>query len=432
MRVGVLEQRGLVRRSGGDMKGAAEDFEALVGCAREQGQVEVEVKALLNLGNALLWVDRERCLAAGEQAVELSRQLKDELLRAHARSYWGHWYSLVRDWRDEDAQACAEAIEAARQAGDRTLLSLHVGRYSYFQFARSEYRAACHTAEEGLQLALEVGDVFNYLVCQFSRARALLHLGQWGQTLGILKDGIQMAEKNGHHPWAMIFRLGLAWLHAEAFDFERARELCEPVLKQTPEGYIQLVGLIWLGLAHLGLKEYERAFDCFSEITRRLERERLWMNWIFQMPLRHGLSQYWLTQREFERARQEAERLCELAAQPGERTWLALGQRTLTEIALAEQRWDQVEVELSRALAAVEGIEAPLAEWRVYAMAAQLHQRQGRNADADWARSVAILDRLADSLSGSDQLQPDALVDAGRLRQRFLSHPSVQAVLQNR
>jgi tetratricopeptide (TPR) repeat protein len=133
----ILEQRGLVRRSMGDMQGAAEDFQALAACAHEQGEFEVEVSALLYFGNALLWFDRERSLAAGEQAVKLSRQLKNTLLQAHARSYWGHWYSLVREWRDEDARACAEAVQAARQAGDRTLLSLHVSRYAYFQYAQS-------------------------------------------------------------------------------------------------------------------------------------------------------------------------------------------------------------------------------------------------------------------------------------------------------
>jgi DNA-binding winged helix-turn-helix (wHTH) protein/tetratricopeptide (TPR) repeat protein len=427
----VLEQRGLVRRSGGDMEGAAKDFEALAAFAGEQGRVEVQVIALLYLGNALLWVDRERCLTVGEQAVEISRQLNDELLRAHARGYLGHWHSLMCGWRDEDAQACVAAIDAARRADDVALLSLHVGRYSYFQFARSEYRAAYRTAEEGLQLALEVGDVFNYLVCQFSRARSLLHVGQWGDVLRILRDGLQMAEKNGQHQWAMIFRIGLAWLHLEALDFAGARQLCETVLERTREGYIQVVGHLWLGLAHLGLEQYELAFHCFSEINRWLQREPFSMNWIWLMPLHQGWSQYWLAQGEFERARQEAEQVCELAAQPGERTWMARGRRRLTQIAMAQGHWDQAEAELSRAVAAVEGIEAPLAEWRVYATAAQLHQQQGRNADTDRARSAAILNRLLDSLSSDGQLPADVMDDAGRLRQRFLGHPLVQAVLRH-
>ena len=57
----------------------------------------------------------------------------------------------------------------------------------------------------------------------------------------------------------------------------------------------------------------------------QLEHDPDALEWIFQMPLRHALSEYWLSQAAFEPARQEAKRLCELAVQPGERTYLALG-----------------------------------------------------------------------------------------------------------
>ena len=67
-------------------------------------------------------------------------------------------------------------------SGERGSLSLHVGRYAYLQSHRSEYRAACRTAEEALRLAVEVSDAYHYMACQFHRAWALLHLGEWGET----------------------------------------------------------------------------------------------------------------------------------------------------------------------------------------------------------------------------------------------------------
>ena len=120
-------------------------------------------------------------------------------------------------------------------------------------------------------------------------------------------------------------------------------------------------------------------------------------------------------------ARQEAERLCELASQPGERTYLALGRRTLAEVALAERNRDQAEAELAQALAALAGAEAPLAAWRVYATAAQLHQQRGRRTEADhyWLQSAVVLRQLA-----------DALGDASELRRSLLTHPPVLAILR--
>jgi CheY-like chemotaxis protein len=152
-------------------------------------------------------------------------------------------------------------------------------------------------------------------------------------------------------------------------------------------------------------------------IHRRTDGNPLFMVNVVDYWVARGL----LAQRDYQRARQEAVQVCELAAQPGERTYLALGRRALAEIAMAEQNWDQAEAELAPAQAVLEGVEAPLAEWRVYATAARFHQQRRRKAEANsyWARSAAVLHRLADSLG-----------DADDLRQSLLSHPTVQAILR--
>lgn len=113
---------------------------------------------------------------------------------------------------------------------------MHAGRHACFEFLRSDYRSACRTAEEAVQLALAGGDYFVYMLSQFYRALALLHLGRWGEMWRTLNEGIHMAKRNGHPFWAMLFRLELAWLHVHAFDFDGARALCEQGLRQAHPG----------------------------------------------------------------------------------------------------------------------------------------------------------------------------------------------------
>ena len=79
IRIELLEQRGLVWRSMGDMKRAAQDFEAKVQCARGQGWLEVEVKALFQFCSALSWFDLTRCLETSQYAAERSSQVSDPL-----------------------------------------------------------------------------------------------------------------------------------------------------------------------------------------------------------------------------------------------------------------------------------------------------------------------------------------------------------------
>ena len=67
--------------------------------------------------------------------------------------------------------------------------------------------------------------------------------------------------------------------------------------------------------------------------------------------------------------------------------------------------------ELSQALAVLEGAEAPLAAWRVYATAAQLYEQRGRSMEARqyWTRSAAVRTQLADSLGNALELRQSLL-----------------------
>lgn len=146
----------------------------------------------------------------------------------------------------------------------------------------------------------------------------------------------------------------MARVYEEGGDFVRTRDLCMQGLQQAqqmPLPYGQMVSTVTLGFAQLGLGQLQQAFAVFTDLDCRLERERILMDWVWQIPLRLGLGEYWLTQQDYPCARREAERLCELAAQPGERTYLTLGQHLLTEIALAQRNWEAAETALAQALA---------------------------------------------------------------------------------
>jgi DNA-binding winged helix-turn-helix (wHTH) protein/tetratricopeptide (TPR) repeat protein len=405
----LLDQRGLLRRSTGDMLGSAEDFLAAAACAGEAS--DAEVKALLGAATSLFLVDRARCLVIAEGAVERSRGIQDPLLQAHARGQCAHWRLQVRGWRDEDAQVFFEVLELTRRCNHPELLGLYLTLSAFHRYWQSEYRAACAAVEEALPLVLAAGDAYHYMSGLCFSAMARLHLGEWGEAQRLIAAGLQLAAKNGHRLAEWIFQLVLAWLHEQTFDFEGARELCESGGSKDPQ-LRHLFCFIRLGMAHLGLGQAEQAFDSFREISRQTEQGRF-LDWIYRAQLHQGLSEYWLARGDLAQARREAEQMCALAAPPQDRTYLALGRRALAEIALAERSWDQAEAELARALAVVEGNEVPLAEWRVYATAARLHQQRRRKAEAERCRtrSRAVLHRLADSLG-----------DEAPLRRHLLDH----------
>lgn len=146
------------------------------------------------------------------------------------------------------------------------------------------------------------------------------------------------------------------------------------------------------------------------------------MDWIWLIPLRQSLGDYWLQQLEYERANREAQTVCEMASQPGEATYLAQAWCTQAEAALAQQQGPEPEPKLRQALALMGRVEAPLAAWRVYATAARWAQQRGDHAQAEryCTQSAAVIRQLADSLGEADAL-----------RRTFLAQPRIDAIMRH-
>jgi DNA-binding winged helix-turn-helix (wHTH) protein/tetratricopeptide (TPR) repeat protein len=396
----LFRDRGLVRRALGDERAAAGDFDAAARTAGRLGNPAAEAGARLHQAAALAWFDSERSLAAADRAAALARDLDDVRLAADTSAWSAYWHLIWVGWRDDQAERVADAVATLRQVGHGVMPSTHVVRYGWIETLRSDYGAASRTIEDGVALALEEGASFEYLVGEFFRSWALLHAGRWDEMRRVLHDGMRIAARNGQRLWKVLFRLELAWLHEQALDFERARDLAAHAVEQADRmdlTFGQIFGRIVLGAAQLGLGARERAVRLFDEVAGRMERERVLMGWILRMPLHLGQAWCWLARRRPAEARREAERLCELAAQPGERTYLALGCLTLAECAAAERQPGRALAHLDRARATASAVDTPLVAWRIETTAARLAAAGG---DEDLAkecrqRAVDVLTRLA-------------------------------------
>jgi DNA-binding winged helix-turn-helix (wHTH) protein/tetratricopeptide (TPR) repeat protein len=413
-RMSILFQSGLARRAMGDMVGASQDFERLAAFGRNQGRPADEVEALTHLSTALSWIDRERCLATSERLLDLTSSITDELVRAHVSGCRGYWHVLFLGWGDEHAAALEGAVAACRQAGDHERLGLHLARQSFFDCLRSHYSRGVSTAEESARLSLEVSDAHSYCLSQYYEAWALLHLGRWGEMRRILDHGIEMAVRNEHRRWEVLFRLELGWLHMEAFDFETARDMCSRAYEQAKRvdiPYAESLAQLILGLSLLGMDRHDAAYGYLSEVAQRLDRDRVLMDWILRLLLHHGLSRYWLARRDLSKAKREAERALAMAALPGERTYVALAHLGVAEVEMKAGDWKSADSVLGQALAAIDGLEAPLAAWRVHLAAAHVCEKIGRAADATLhrRRSLEVINRLAKSLEEADRLRSSLL-----------------------
>ena len=408
-RRGLLQRRGFAYRAVGDVSAAVDDLGAWAANARADGAGAEEVQALLATSAAWSVRDRTRFLALAEEAVERSRAIADRDLHLHARGYAAYCFARVRGWRAGDAQASAEALESVRRGDHLGLVAGHLGMHAYFANMQSDYAGAAAAGAEGALLADRTGDSFMRATCQYQQSWALLHAGHWGTLLRTLHGALGIAERSDHPLWALVFKLTLAWWATHAGDHAAASTRAADGLHAARAAGHQhgtVLALLVSGWAQLGRGAPAAAQREFAAVADVGAGHAAAVEWILHQPLHLGLSACALAAGELARARDEAERVCALAAQPGERTYLGLGHRAVAAAAIAERRWDDAERALAAAHAVVDGGAAPLAEWQVWATAAALAEAVGRSDDAaqHQARSAAVLDRLAASL---DCVAPD-------------------------
>jgi DNA-binding winged helix-turn-helix (wHTH) protein/tetratricopeptide (TPR) repeat protein len=417
----LLEQRGMARRSMGDMQGAAGDFRTLTVCARRHGRAKIEARGLLLLASARSWSHGRASLAAARRAVSLSGRLGDRFAQAQVRSMGGYWDLTLRGWTDAGERACARTIALARRAGNTSVLSQHLVRHALFRCLQGRYADASRIAREGLDLAVSENEAFDHLLGLFFLGWALLHSGRWAEAGSAIDEGARTASENENQPWRDLFLLMRAWLHQEAFDSRGGRSLCEPALaRDRVAGFSvgRIMALTLLGRLALGLGESGEARRRFEEVLRLCRRGPVVMGWYWETQSRLGLAESWLESGEFERARDQAQRVFRVAALSGEATLMSLAYAVSAQASLAAGAVEKARRKVGEALAIAGSQDVPLAEWRVADVAAREALSRGADAGPHRERCAAVLRSLALSLNGG-----------GDLRQTFLSHPRVQALL---
>ena len=410
----LLERRGRALQAMGDIAAAVDDLSAWEASARADGAGAETVRALLAASAAWWFRDRARGLALAEEAAERSRNVGDPDLHLQARAYTAYSFARVHGWRPGDAQAAADAVATFRRRKSAGLLAAHLGMHAYFANLQGQYPAAAAGAAEGAALAEPAGESFAHQFCQYQQGWALLHAGDSGALLRVLHGALGAAERNEHRLWALIFKLMLAWWAAQTGDSARAApraDDCLTAARAAGHEYGTLFGLLVSGWAELGRGAVTAARDRFDALSELAARQAELMEWVLHLPLHLGRSACALAAREPRAAAREAERVCELAAQPGERTYLALGHRARAAAAIAERRWPVAEEALAAARGALDGTGTTLATWQVWHAAARLAEAIGHKDEAAQhrRRCTAALDEIAARLGGVDAALADEL-----------------------
>jgi DNA-binding winged helix-turn-helix (wHTH) protein len=407
---------------------ALDTYSALIAKAAHVGRTDVQLRALVGMTFFLSWINSERALEVIERALRVGAAQSDPIRRAKTRVTFCCWRLLVSHWDVGVAEECGRALAEIEQAGDRLSLARHKINFSFIQWASSAYREA-HDNAVGSRAVLFEGNEENfYLSRQYWASRvieswSLMLLGEWGNALGESESAIAILTKNGDDHRLEQWRLYRAWIYLHALDHAAVQAMCDeifPLVTGQPASiYRYRVCLILAGSADAVQGNFDRAYERLSAAREEMSRQSVLLDWYWSMQLESGLTELWLARGDLAKAREQAQVFVASTMRTSERTWQALAWEVSARVAMAESRDRDAHKCISSALSTIEGLEAPLAAWRVHATAAEYYActKSLELAETHFHLSKATILQLANSLPSE-----------APLRNAFLTSPLVARV----
>jgi len=421
LEIQLLERIGDAHYWLGAMIECACAYEAEAACAARAGLTPARITALSFLIRPFGLIDPDRGLAAADEAVALSAGIGDPSLQARTELLAAGSKLLYETWRRDDWETCESARRTLQALSPTGLPDYHQMIYAHLQMLQGRYVEALACLEGGIPKANEPVSLMVHLFALSGKTVALLHSGQLGELLRILRAGREMAEKNGNDPWLFIFRE--AWLRSVILDFDGARQLCATVADQAERylaGQPQTIARLAAGYVELERGRHDDAAGYFEQILDASITPKFFLHWYWRMNAQLGLSSVWLAAGRLGRARSDADRFLASALSTDEPNLHALGWDVQARVSMAEKDWKGAEEDIEHGLAVLDRFDIPTVAWRLHATRSELyrHSRNDHAAEASRVRAESVILTLANSF------------DAGEpLRRSFLAAGPVQRIL---
>jgi DNA-binding winged helix-turn-helix (wHTH) protein/tetratricopeptide (TPR) repeat protein len=408
-RIELARRRGWVSRAAGDLRTARADIETVITSAAAADLPMIEASGLLDLSWFSLQLDRPRALEAADQALAKSAAIGDVTLTALAGGTRAAIALYLKGWRIADAEACQRALDVTVNATDPvTVLRRHVIQ-SFQSFFSGDHATCRNAARFCKEQSGDGGDTFLYAVWNTLETLSLIYLGDWRTARHNSLVAVDLAERNVNPAARIIARLTMAWLHAEAGDFEGAKTWCDedmdPGLAASP--FIFFLHCTVLAKILSGLRQDAAALARFQSAIDHVDNAGVDIELSMKFDFTHSWGDHWLRMGDLGRARTAADELRAMSEQAPNRYFLALAHRLLAKIAIDEGHDKEAQDQIARAMTCIESAARPHAAWRVWLTAAAIHERAGDRDAAERfrAKSADNLRILTEAMDPEDPLR---------------------------
>lgn len=287
--------RGRARGRHGDFAGGAEDFRQALAEAGENGDGEVEMQALTDLGWMIRVHDYEEAIRLHRQALRKAEELNDPTTQVTALSRLSLMYSN-RLQLDQGHELAQRALEIARTAGQDQLLGVALDCLKFAALSLGDLELLDRTVAEIFDVQARTGDLYLVMWAYIEAATGPLARGDLDQAEELIEKALEINIRFGADPLTRSIILeARSWIDRARDDLEAAVSALHEALETihevtTPEWSAWLEAslgshLIEQGNAHDAVSVLKSALESSEAIkstnrTFRAASHLAWARWL--------------------------------------------------------------------------------------------------------------------------------------------------------
>jgi class 3 adenylate cyclase/tetratricopeptide (TPR) repeat protein len=408
-----------------------EAFEAMRDAARAAGDRPREGMALFQLALTETWAHRfEEALTHAEEGRRLGEEIGNQAVLAGCHFTTSFVRAVTGDLVAAKQHGAA-AVEAARLAGDPSLLGLA----TFFFGSIDHWHGRSELARGPIEESLEIGRRHQLpLVLLWTLWIGGIHrctMGDYDGALASLAEALELSGRFGDRVFRSRILNSTGWVYVDLCNWETAvrynqegadlaREIGDPEIIRNAE--------INLGDCYLGIGQLDRARLLLENVAEQSAQRGTWgeewMKWRYAQHLHASLADLWLALGDPDKARGFAD-ACLAVAEPTEsRRNIVKGRRARGLALVASGDLAAAEADLTAALATAHEVANPAQLWKTLQALGDLRRAQDRPIEAStaYAEALAVVETVARRLA--DPTIRDTLLassQVGALREHVAS-----------
>jgi tetratricopeptide (TPR) repeat protein len=390
------------------------ELETQIQACRKHGELGFALRAMLQFADEVSWFDPIRAQLIARDAVRLSESISDQRIRRELRGFLGYMNVTLGHWTEDDANQCLALLQEPE--GEIPLDTF--GRAIHMLYLNSRSYPAERLGEAAVHRALQTGNVSQYYRLTFHLGSAYGCQGTVGSALRTFRDGLAVAQRNGHHLWTLLYQLELSLVYSWALCPNEAHRILDGIEKNADDAtrmHLRSFILPARAMAFTEQGDVKAALELLADpglVSGSFLDVRFLVRYLSGICLLHlG---------DIDEAERQSTALIELAEPIPQRSMAAGGYAHRAWVLHARGSNQSAIRAMEQALLLLRADEPCMTTWRVLASACTFFAKLGQTEEAQqcYSECVSELHRVR------MDFDPDE-----PLRAHFESHPKVQRIL---